>query len=71
MGNVSSKPELRSSSLKFEISPCIFPAKKPEISKKSCQNPPKSSLGVSKIEPGVSKIEPGALQDAIFYRHLT
>ena len=38
----------------------------PQISKKSFQNPSKSSLGASKIEPGASKIEPGAFQDAIF-----
>ena len=37
-----------------------------KISKKSFQNPPKSSLGVPKIEAGASKIEPGALQDAVF-----
>ena len=70
-GHSSFKLELRSCSFKFEISSNISAAKKPEISKKSFQNPPKSSLGVSKIESGASKIEPGALRDAIFKRHLT
>ena len=65
-GHSSFKLELRSFSFKFEISSNISAAKRPEISKKLFQNPPKSSLGVSKIESGASKIEPGALQDAIF-----
>ena len=64
MGNSSFKLELRSFSFKFEISSSISVAKRPEISKKSSQNPPKSSLRASQIEPG-------GLQDAIFKRHLT
>ena len=62
-GNWSSQLEPRSFSFKFEISSNVSAAKKPEISKESFQNPPKSSLGVSKIESGASKIEPGALQN--------
>ena len=40
MGNLSSKLELQSFSLKFEISSCIFLAKRPQISKKWSQNIP-------------------------------
>ena len=64
MGNSSSKLELRSFSFEFEISSCIFPAKRPKISKQSSQNLPKSS-------PEASKIEPGGLQGVIFKRSLT
>ena len=42
-GNSSSKLELRSFSFKFEISSCIFLAKRPQISQKLSPNPPKSS----------------------------
>ena len=55
-GNWSSQLEPRSLSLKFEISSCIFLAKKPKISKNSSQDPPKS-------RPGASEIEPGAFQN--------
>jgi hypothetical protein len=45
-----------------KLATSMFPAKQPKISKKWSPDPPKSSLGASKIEPG-------AIQDAIFNRH--